>query len=432
MTGSITSGIPADDADAAERVPELVEIPATSTSRDRAIEAFRQAFGRKPAGISSAPLPIQTFGDHSDCHDGLVLPLAANIRVWVSAGLRKDPRIAVHSADMDTRVDFSLARAPMTKTSEHWTDPIRTVLQELSMARTGTGGLDLCIAGDFSPGAAGGPHGPCTADDCGGRLGFGSALAVAVAGLAAVLWRLRVDGPGLARLCQRAENALGAGQRSITDAFVCRMARAGSATFLDCRTLEHSHVGMSLDGYRLVVCDTHGAGPLDGERRQRQSECDDALEILRARYRPDSRSLRDVPMEHMDRIEQLLPGVLFRRVRHVVTENARVVSARAALASGDLAAFGRLLDASHTSLRDDYQLACHELETIVAAAHRVDGVLGARRCGNGFSGCALALVPAGGMDLFRTRVTQAFEAATGRPPAFYSVQPAEGLTVGKP
>jgi galactokinase len=239
---------------------------------------------------------------------------------------------------------------------------------------------------------------------------------------------LTLDDVQLALLGQRAENEFVGVRCGLMDQFVAANAQAGHALMLDCRSLDFSLLPLPA-GVRLVVCNTMVRHALAcGEYNARRAECEEGVRLL-ARALPRVRALRDVTADELNRFRNELPEVVYRRCRHVVAENARVVEAKAALEGVDLDAFGRLMRESHRSLRDDYEVSCAELDLMVELASDAGGVYGARMTGGGFGGCTINLVRADEIESFRRRVARGYEHATGRAPEIYVCSPAQGVSV---
>jgi galactokinase len=234
-----------------------------------------------------------------------------------------------------------------------------------------------------------------------------------------------INRTALAMFCQRAENEFVGVRCGLMDQFIACNARAGHALMLDCRSLDFSLLPLPA-GVRLVICNTMVRHELaGGEYNARRAECEEGVRLL-ARTLPRVRALRDVTAGELERFRNELPDVVYRRCRHVVTENARVSEAKAALEGGDLDAFGRLMRESHRSLRDDYEVSCLELDLMVELASRAEGVYGARMTGGGFGGCTVNLVRAGRVASFEQSVASGYEKATGRKPEVYVCSPAQG------
>jgi galactokinase len=221
-----------------------------------------------------------------------------------------------------------------------------------------------------------------------------------------------MDRTQIALLCQRAENEFAGVRCGIMDQFTACHARANRAILLDCRSLEARQLPLAPE-VRLVLCNTMVRHALaSGEYNRRRKECEAGVLAL-SRFIPDLRALRDVTLDHLTRFGSAIDPVILRRCRHVVTENARVLAAAEALERADLAALGKLMEASHRSLRDDYQVSCEELDVMVELASGMDGVYGARMMGGGFGGCALALVEALRADSFALDIFESYFEKTG-------------------
>jgi len=194
---------------------------------------------------------------------------------------------------------------------------------------------------------------------------------------------------------------------------------------LDCRSLAYQPLPLP-ENVKLVVCNTMVKHELAAsEYNARRAECEESVRLL-ARELPEVRSLRDVTIEDLERTGGELSEVIRKRSRHIVSENARVVAAAAALQCEDLETFGELMGESHRSLRDDYEVSCQELDLMVDIANQAEGVFGARMTGGGFGGCTINLVSAGGVDLFKQTVASVYAQATGREPEIYVCSPAQG------
>jgi galactokinase len=257
--------------------------------------------------------------------------------------------------------------------------------------------------------------------------GLSSSAAVEVATALAVTSLLDVSypGPKLARLCQRAENEFVGANCGIMDQFISCFGKADRALLLDCRTLERELLPLSSSA-RIVVCNTKVKHNLaGGEYNQRRADCEASVEYLR-QFLPEITALRDVSLPRLEKYGQGLPDVRFRRCRHVVSENARVRKAAAALKRGDLGRFGKLMYRSHRSLRDDYEVSCRELDVMVELASKVEGVYGARMTGGGFGGCTVNLVRGDAVENFRAEIAKGYKKTTGIDPEIYICSAAEG------
>jgi galactokinase len=229
----------------------------------------------------------------------------------------------------------------------------------------------------------------------------------------------------LARLCQRAENEFVGARCGIMDQFTACFGQAKHALLLDCRSLQYRPLPLPA-GVELVICDSGVRHELAaGEYNARRAQCEAGVRVL-ARHRPDVRALRDASLDDLERNRSQLGEVIYRRCRHVVTENARVLQAAQALERRDLPDFGRLMGESHLSLRFDYEVSCPELDLLVDLAGKQQGVYGARMTGGGFGGCTINLVEAGEAEAFRKAVSRGYREAAGKTARIYVSEAAAG------
>ena len=373
--------------------------------------ALDAAFGASaaPSVVGSAPGRVNLIGEHTDYNDGFVFPMAIPYRVEVAARRRADRTVRVRSRDFDAEVTFSLDGAIPFDRERRWSNYARGVVQVLRDEGVPLPGADLVVRGDVPLGA-----------------GLSSSAAFEVATAVALLALADVTLPGarVARLCQRAENEFVGMPCGIMDPFVSALGLRDHALLVDCRTLEHRAVRLSLDGHAIVLTDSTVQHRLaDSAYPQRRAACEAAAAALGVR------ALRDVNEAALAAAAPTLEPTLLRRARHVVGENARVERSVAALERGDLAAFGHEMDASHDSLRDDYEVSCAEVDRLVALARAVPGVLGSRITGGGFGGCTVSLVREDAVAAFVDRVAGPYREATGLTPRIFVTTPAEGAVV---
>jgi galactokinase len=275
--------------------------------------------------------------------------------------------------------------------------------------------MDVAFGGDLPQGAG---------------LSSSAAIEVATALAARALAGFEMDPARLARLCQEAENEFVGVQCGIMDPLASLAATAGHALFLDCRSLAAEQIPLALGDHVVAICHSGVRHALVGsEYNTRRRECAAGVEALRARL-PGIRALRDAALTDLEACRADLDPVVFRRCRHVVTENARVLESVAALREGDLARLGRLMDASHASLRDDYQVSCPEVDLLVDLARGTPGVLGARITGGGFGGSTVNLAARSALEAFRSRVLGEYRRRTGIEARLFTSAAAPGARVG--
>jgi galactokinase len=370
------------------------------------VRAFEAAFGRAPR-LYRAPGRVNLIGEHTDYNDGFVMPMALDRSTWVAAAPRNDRRLVVRSREYDETITVGLGTQSPQRSQSHWSDYVRGVATLLESP-----GADMLIASDVPIGAG---------------LSSSAALEVACGFALADLSGLALDLDTLARTAQRAEHEFAGTQCGIMDQMIACHGRAGHVLQLDTRTLERVYVPLP-SRLRVVVCNTMVAHELaSAEYNARRADCEAGVRALSARF-PEVRALRDATLGRLDAIRGDVPPHVWRRCRHVITENDRVVQAAAALRQSDDAAFGALMAASHASLRDDYEVRCPELDVMTAIVSDLDGVFGARMTGGGFGGCAIALVDAAAADdRFRETIQDRYQANTGIRPDVWICAPGSGV-----
>ncbi len=373
-------------------------------------DAFQRHYGTHPHLVVRAPGRVNLIGEHTDYNDGFVFPVAIDRATYVAARSRDDRRVHVIAADLADADEFALDE--IERSAEHpWSNYIRGVVKALLVAGHALGGANLLITSDVPRGAG---------------LSSSAALEVAVGYTFQVLNRLNILGEELALLAQGAENTFVGVQCGIMDQFISALGQADHALLLDCRDLSYRPVPLPPD-VKIVVCDSHIERSLAGSAyNQRRSECETAVRLFKQWY-PAITALRDVTVEQFQAHAADLPEPIGRRARHVITENDRALRGAAALERGDVAAFGRLMDESHASLRDDYEVSIPEMDALVAAARRVPGCYGARLTGAGVGGCTVSLVERSAVERFQHEVTAAYRQATGRETTIYVCRASDGV-----
>jgi galactokinase len=372
---------------------------------------FRAMFNTT-ATICRAPGRVNLIGEHTDYNDGFVLPAAIEYSCWTAAAARKDRKITVHSENLGKSVTADLDDLkPLQENT--WANYPLGIAWALERAGNNLSGADLYFAGEVPLGA-----------------GLSSSAAIEVsAGLAlSHISRLDMERTALALLCQRAENDFAGARCGIMDQFISCHGLADRALLLDCRSFEFHMLPIPSD-VTLAICNTMVRHKLSAsEYNARRAECEQAVRLLR-QVLPGIQALRDVTLLQLEEHGNLLSTNLYKRARHVITENERVLQAANAFQSGAIRELRQLMADSHSSLRDDYRVSCPELDLMVEIAMRQRGILGARMTGGGFGGCTINLVDTAHAEEFRHRVSAAYTSATGLHPDVYLCKASQGAEV---
>ena len=373
---------------------------------DAARRAFADRFGAPPEIVVRAPGRVNLIGEHTDYNDGFVLPMAIDRAVVVALRPRADRRVRVVALDVGGETTFDLDA--LDHGGPGWAEYLKGSAWALAESGGELHGWEGVVTGDVPRGAG---------------LSSSAALELATLRAFAAVADAPWDAAAMARIGQRAENAWVGVNCGIMDQMVSAAGEAGHAVLIDCRTLDTQAVPLP-DGTVAVVLDTGTRrGLVDSAYNERRAACEEAAEALGVT------ALRDTTPDALAKRRGDLDETVYRRARHVVTENARTLEAADAMRSGDAARLGVLMDASHASLRDDFEVSSPALDQLAALAREADGCHGARMTGAGFGGCAVALVDADAARTFVDAVGPAYEAATGHRPALYVTEATDGASV---
>jgi galactokinase len=371
-------------------------------------DEFQRSYHMRPA-IFRAPGRVNLIGEHTDYNDGFVMPVAIGFYTWIASSARSDRTLHVRSEEFRETVDLSLdsLAGPPRK---HWSDFVRGVAAVLQSNGIPLSGASLIIQGQVPMGA-----------------GLSSSASLEVATGLALLATSHKDVPplDLVKICQRAEHEYVGTRCGIMDQFIAVFASAGHALMIDCRSLESESLSIP-DDARLVICNSMVKHELaSGEYNRRRAECEAGVKVLR-KNSPTVHALRDVSLEDLANHAGELTDVVYRRCRHVISENQRVLDAAEALRAEDLGRFGQLMYESHRSLQQDYEVSSKELDLLVEIASRCEGVYGSRMTGGGFGGCTITLVRSNSVEAFREKVIQEYKKKTGITPDLYVCSAAQG------
>ena len=375
-----------------------------SADIDAVTTAYSEQVGSPPAGVWAAPGRVNLIGEHTDYNDGYVMPFALPQRVTIAAGPRSDDTWRVTTLNGDQTETFT--RTDLVPGMSGWQAYVAGVVWALDEAGHTVSGADLVLTSDVPIGAG---------------LSSSAALECATLAVVADLDDLTVEPMERAKLARRAENAFVGAPTGQMDQAASTLCEAGHALFFDCRTFAVEQVPLDLAaaGLELLVLDTRTPHALvDSEYAARRASCEEAASILGV---PALRDVTDLDAA----LAKLDDEVMVKRVRHVVTENQRVLDAAELLKAKDYRGLAPLLDASHASKRDDFEITVPTVDLAVEVAKET-GAYGARMTGGGFGGCIIALVDAGRSDEVAVAIGEAFEAAGYGPPAHFVGVPSAG------
>jgi galactokinase len=377
----------------------------------RARERFAQSFGGE-ARVAVSPGRVNLIGEHTDYNDGWVLPMAIERAAVVAFRPRRDRLLRVHATAFGETREANIDDLQPPGGSE-WFAYVAGVAFVLREAGYGIPGLDAVIDGDVPLGAG---------------LSSSAALELAVARAFADAARLPWDATAMARLGQQAENRYVGVNCGLMDQMASAVSREGCALLLDCRTLETEAVPVPTAA-AVVVMDTGARRSLAASAyNDRRAACEAAVAIL-AEGHPTVTALRDVDAPTLAAAESRMDPVVFRRAQHVVAENRRPLQLAEAFRNGDLSAAGQLMNESHASLRDLYEVSSSELNLVTGLARSHPDCFGARMTGAGFGGCAIALVAAARVEEFSRSVHAAYRRQIDLPSAFFACRPAGGARI---
>ncbi|MFN7726426.1 MAG: galactokinase [Rubrivivax sp.] len=368
----------------------------------RVREAFLAQHGVAPTVLARAPGRVNLIGEHTDYNDGFVLPAAIDRDTWVAAGPRTDGNVHVTALDWQAEQDLFNPHEPAH--AGGWRDHVRGTLAQVEPL-----GLNLVVAGDVPQGA-----------------GLSSSASLALA----LLTAHQAVGAGsrapwqLAKLAQQAENRFVGTQCGIMDQLASACGEAGHALLIDCRSLATQAVPLPAGVAVLIAHSRVRRGLVDSAYNERRRQCEQAAQVLGVP------ALRDATLPQLLAAQTQMPEAVFRRARHIVTENARVLEAQQALAAGDLATLGRLMAASHASMRDDFEITTPAVDHLAELLHTAaNGEGGARMTGGGFGGCVVALMPEHRVEAAMARVAEAYRSPEGEAAVFYRCQAVAGAQV---
>jgi len=380
--------------------------------REAVFAAFREAANHDPEAAAFAPGRVNLIGEHTDYNEGFVLPAAVDRGVAVSARRIPGDTFTLHAVDLHESCTFPRA-APERDAKHPWADYFKGVVWALAKRGIDVPACEAAVTGDIPRGAG---------------LSSSAAYEVATVLLLRALGGFELPSLEIAKLAREAENGFVGVACGIMDQMASTFGEKGRALLLDCRSLARETVEIP-SGLKIVVVNSGVRHSLSSSGyNKRRTECEEGVRIL-ASLRPGVRSLRDVGTEDQERFFAMLPPVVLKRCRHVVSENARVLEAVTAMRSGDTARLKILMAASHTSLRDDYEVSCPELDILVELALALPACHGARLTGAGFGGSTVNLVEPAAVESFSQSIAAGYRNRTGRSAEIYVFKPSAGAQI---
>ena len=356
-----------------------------------------------------APGRVNLIGDHTDYNGGLVFPAALNMGTYLTVKQHDDADSCRFISENDS-AEFLIRKEELSQKRNSWVDYPLGVIKEFTDRGFPVSGLQFHYSGDLPIGAA-----------------LSSSASIEM--VTAVALNALNDSPftmlELVQMAQHAENDFVGMNCGIMDQFASGFGKKNCAIALDCNTLAYEHVPLEMHGLKFVIANTNKKrGLVDSAYNQRRSECQQALEIIRAHRQVDC--LCQLTMDQFNTVAPYLAGNVLKRARHAVRENENVREAVTALKAGDMVRFGQLMNASHATLRDDYEVTCPELNFLAERAQQFPGVLGSRMTGAGFGGCTVTLIAENQVDAFVETLGKAYEERFGLRADFYVAEIGDG------
>jgi len=366
--------------------------------------SFTAYFNAKPEFIVRAPGRVNLIGEHTDYNDGFVLPMGIDRAVWIALTPRADSQIRIRSLDLE--IDSAFDLHSLTK-GEGWLEYPKGIAHQLQKAGYELRGFDAVMTGDVPRGAG---------------LSSSAAVELAIARAFSAVCGFAWDAAQMAKISQKAENEWVGVNCGIMDQMASAASKAGYALFLDCRTLEYQHAPLPQNTSVVILDTSTRRGLVDSAYNERRSQCEEAARWFGVK------ALRDVSVDAFEK-RNGLSEVVTKRARHIITENARVLEAVEVMKAGNVKRLGELFNASHNSLRDDFEVTNEALNQIVECAQEQPSCYGARMTGAGFGGCAVALVQEENAQEFTNAVSVAYKQKSGLNASVYVCKASEGASV---
>jgi galactokinase len=372
---------------------------------------FQGLFESQPL-IAFAPGRINLIGEHTDYQEGFVFPAAVAQGIYVAIQRNNLKFCRLYSLDFEEEFTFSLnAISPKKK---HWANYVMGMLSQLQQAGFVLQNFDMAIAGTIPVGAG---------------LSSSAALSIAIGTAITSLFDYQVSKKSLVLYAQKSEHLYAGVNCGIMDPYASAFGEKGHALLLDCRSNTHETIPIDLKEYQLILVNSKVKHSLaESAYNKRRAACEESVMLLKGQF-PKIQTLRDLKLEDLEQVKAILPEHLFPKAKHVLTECQRVIDCANFLQANDLIAFGKLMNASHQSLSEDFEVSCAELDFLAAKAQKLPQVVGARMMGGGFGGCTLNLVKTEFLEDFKKLILESYQAAFQIEPDFIAVTLSDGASV---
>jgi galactokinase len=357
-----------------------------------------------------APGRVNLIGEHTDYNGGYVFPCALNFGTYLV--IRPNNTNLMRLATTNFRFSANVPIKSMEPQAKHWINYPMGVMDQFIKQGFSLEGMDMMFSGTIPNGAG---------------LSSSASIEMVTAFALNDLLEFNLKMIDLVKLSQKAENEFVGVKCGIMDQFASGMGKKDHAIFINCKTLDYETIPVNPGDYKILISNTNKRRGLAGSKyNERRAQCEAAVKILSKTKK--IKFLGDLNLQQFNKLQYLLTDeIILKRARHVVSENERVLEAIKALQEGDLVTFGRLMNESHDSLKDDYEVTGIELDTLVEEARKIEGVLGSRMTGAGFGGCTVSLVHNDSLEKFTSQVGSTYKSATGLKPDFYVAEIGDGV-----
>lgn len=379
--------------------------------KEQISQTFRDIFETEPI-LAFAPGRINLIGEHTDYQEGLVFPAAVEKGIYVAIQKNNSDTCRLYSFDFKEEYSFSTKEIAPKK--GHWANYVMGMLSQFHQAGFYPSGFDMVIGGDIPVGSG---------------MSSSAALSIAIGTGIKHLFAFSVATKSLVLYAQKSEHLFAGVKCGIMDPYASAFGAKDRAILLDCKTNTHQEVAVNLKEYSLLLVNSNVKHSLaDSAYNKRREACEESVRILQSTF-PKASTLRDIPVDMLAKVEEILPAELFPKAKHIITEIERVLQTAAALKAHDLQKFGELLKASHQSLSKDFEVSCEELDFLAEKSWEYPEVLGSRMMGGGFGGCTINLIKTDAISLFQEEMSEKYRKEFNMEPDFISVKLDQGASV---